>query len=381
MLLVVLVARRTGQDGFAAFSFAYVLHTVVVGLTSAFIGQPLVLVRDPDALRPAAARALAFTAVASLAVAAPIGVAGLALRSEVGRTLAALAAVLTVMLLQEVSRLVFAAFRLPHLAFATDTIKVAALAATLLLLADADPARTVLLWGLSTVPALLLSLALALPRTARPGAVVRPMLDAGNVGRRFAVEFAVGNGASQLTILGLGVFANPLTVGALRGASTLFGPLNVLHTATTSFGPPYLGRLTAPRDRVRAAARIATVLAAVAATWGGFVGSLPDRVGRQVLGDTWEAAHALVPATGAQYVAMATGAAAILALRVTEPRATLGVQVVFSAVNVVTTVLGYLAWGTIGAAWGLMAGSALKSIALWQRARHRGRQDADRDPT
>lgn len=163
-------------------------------------------------------------------------------------------------------------------------------------------------------------------------------------------------------------------MGALRGATTLFGPLNVLFTSATSFGPPLLGRITGDRRRVRATAVLAAVLAATAAAWATTLALLPEAAGRHLLGDTWPTAAALLPATGSQYAAMAVGTCGLLALRMLDPRTTLAVQVVFSLLAVVLMAGGYALAGVPGAAWGLCLGSVCKAAATWTRvARLSGR--------
>lgn len=95
--------------------------------------------------------------------------------------------------------------------------------------------------------------------------------------------------------------------------------------------------------------------------------ALPERVGRELLGDTWQAAAALLPATGAQYAVMGLGTCALLTLRVLNPKATLSLQVVFSLLSVGLLLGGYAVWGVAGAAWGLALGSASKAAAGWLR--------------
>lgn len=156
-------------------------------------------------------------------------------------------------------------------------------------------------------------------------------------------------------------------VGALRGATTLFGPLNVLFTSATGFGPPLLGRLATDRLRVRATVALAAVLAATAAGWATVLALLTGSAGRHLLGDTWPTAAALLPATGSQYAAMAVGTCGLLALRLLDPRTTLSIQVVFSLASVAFLTGGYVLGGVPGAAWGLCLGSVCKAIATWTR--------------
>ncbi|WP_424211692.1 hypothetical protein ACN20G_06085 [Streptomyces sp. BI20] len=374
ILVLVLAARLSSAAGFASFSMVYVTFGVLLGLNMAYVGQTVVLVKEGGRLAGVCRSACAFTAVAA-------GVAGLLLVGfglttraaggpGTGDAFAALGLVLPLVLLQDGLRYCFSALRRPERALAADALRLVCVVPALLLQpAGASPARLILVWGLSALPALLLGLALLWPSVRGARAELRPYLRRGHLGQRFVVEFAVGNGSSQLAVLGLGVFATPLAVGALRGASTLFGPLNVLFTSANAFGPPILGRVGGKRATVRAALGLGGGLALLAAAWAVLLYALPERWGRELLGDTWTATAALLPATGTQYAVMALGTCALLTLRVLEPRATLSVQVVFSVLSVLFLIAGYALGGAAGAAWGLALGSAAKAAAAWWRVR------------
>ncbi|MER7764715.1 hypothetical protein [Streptomyces sp. NPDC097619] len=367
ILVLVLAARLSSADGFAAFSMVYVAFSVLLGANMAYVGQTVVLERGPG-IGAACRSAISFTALASAGAALLLLPVGLLTAGAGGRSFLALAAVLSLVLVQDGLRYCFSALRQPHRAFAADLLRLACVVAALAVQPrGADPGRLVLVWGLSALPALALGLYLLRPFTTGTRAALRPYLRRGHLGQRFLVEFAVGNGSSQLAVFGLGVFATPLAVGALRGATTLFGPLNVLFNSANAFGPPFLGRLGGRRAVVRATAGLGLLFALTGAGWAAVLYALPDRLGRELLGETWTAAAALLPATGTQYAVMGLGTCALLTLRVLSPKATLSVQVVFSLLSVVLLLVGYALWGAPGAAWGLAAGSALKAVAAWTR--------------
>ncbi|MGW6786833.1 hypothetical protein [Streptomyces sp. NPDC054987] len=367
ILVLVLAARLSSASAFADFSMVYVAFSVLLGLNMAYVGQSLVLEKG-DRLGAACRSAAGFTTAASAAVGVLLAVVGLALPGASGRAFLALGLVLPLVLLQDGLRYCFSALRAPERALAADALRLVCVVAALALQPEgASAGRLVLVWGLSALPALAVGLWLLRPYVRGSRADLRPYLRRGHLGQRFVVEFAVGNGSSQLAVLGLGVFATPLAVGALRGATTLFGPLNVLFNSANAFGPPVLGRLGGKRATVRVTAALGLVLAAVGAGWATALYLLPDRLGRELLGDTWTAASALLPATGAQYAVMGLGTCALLTLRVLAPKATLSLQVVFSLLSVGLLLGGYAVWGVAGAAWGLAAGSALKALAAWLR--------------
>ncbi|MGK5529816.1 hypothetical protein [Streptomyces sp. URMC 129] len=374
--VVVCAARQSTAADFASFAVVYTVFALLLGVAGAYVGQALVLRRGPDdELHGHCVASGAFTFYASALLGAALSLVTFAIPGGIAGGLAALGLVLPVVLTQDTLRYAFAVLHRPHLALAADTVRCAVAIPVLALQPyGTGPGRMVLVWGLSALPAVLLSV-LLLARLARGavrgavrGARVRALLDPRHLGRRFAVEFGVGNGASQLAIVGLGVLGSPLAVGALRGASTLFGPMNVLFNAATGFGPPLLSRVRTPHGQARAAALVGGGLAAVAALVATALAVLPDGLGRELLGDTWESAARLLPATGSQYAAMAMGTCGLLLLRVLAPRATLSIQVVFSAVSVASLLTGYAVGGVPGAAWGLCVGSAVKAGAVWLRA-------------
>ncbi|MFD9354845.1 hypothetical protein [Streptomyces sp. NPDC060031] len=367
ILVLVLAARLSSASGFADFSMVYVTFSVLLGLNMAYVGQTVVLEKG-ERLPSVCRSGLAFTAAASAAAGVALAVVGLALAGGAGRAFLALGLVLPLVLVQDGLRYCFSALRAPERALAADALRLVCVVPALLLQPEgASAGRLVLVWGASALPALALGLWLLRPSVRGARMELRPYLRRGHLGQRFVVEFAVGNGSSQLAVLGLGVFATPLAVGALRGATTLFGPLNVLFNSANAFGPPVVGRARGKRGVVRLTALMGGALAVVGAGWGAVLYALPDRLGRQLLGDTWTAASALLPATGAQYAVMGLGTCALLTLRVLNPRATLSLQVVFSLLSVGLLLGGYALWGVAGAAWGLALGSAAKAVAGWLR--------------
>lgn len=367
--VVIFAARQSSAGAFAEFAVVYAVFAVLLGACTAYVGQSLVLRggagRDPAELARDCRSAALFALAAAGAAGVLLAIPSYALSAPAP---AALGLVLPIVLTQDTLRYAFSVLHLPHLALAADVLRLAVAVPALALLPGGPGAGTlVLAWGLSALPALGLAGWLLYRSTADAAGPPDPaaLLRRGHLGQRFLVEFGVGNASSQLAIIGLGAFANPLAVGALRGASTVFGPLNVLYNAATGFGPPLLGRQ--PGGKARPAALAGGALAAVAVVWALVLSVLPDSWGRQLLGDTWQAASALIPATGTQYAAMALGTCGLLALRVLSPRATLPIQLVFSLVSVVALLTGYALGGILGAAWGLAVGSAAKAAAAWTR--------------
>ncbi|SER38290.1 hypothetical protein [Streptomyces qinglanensis] len=368
--VLVVAARRSDVHAFATFSLVYTVFTVLLGLTVAYVGQALVLEQGaPERVARACRSGVAFTALAAAAPAVIAAPALWAVGGGTGTALAALALVLPLALTQETTRYAFATLHRPQYALLADVLRLAAVLPALAAQpSGAGAARLLLAWGVSALPALAVALWLLGRHTRGAGQDPARCLRRDHLGRRFAVEFGVGNAGSQLAVIGLGLLADPLAVGALRGAGTLYGPMNVLFNAATGFGPPLLNRTGGGRRAARAAAAAGGVLAALAAAWTTVLLLLPDGYGRALLGDTWASAARLLPATGSQYAAMALGTCGLLTLRVLRPRTTLPLQLVFSLASVCCLLGGYLLGGVLGAAWGLCLGSAAKGAASWLRA-------------
>ncbi|MDJ1133486.1 hypothetical protein [Streptomyces iconiensis] len=366
--VLVVAARQSTAAGFAVFSLVYMVFTVLLGLSVAYVGQALVLEKgEPRAVAGACRSAVWFTATASAALGVPAAAVLWVLGGDTTAGLAALGLVLPVVLTQDTARYAFSTLRLPQHALAADMVRLAAVVPALAAQPhDASAARLIGVWGLSALPALGLALGLLWRRVRGTDRDLRRYLRRGHLGRRFAVEFGVGNAGTQLAVIGLGLLANPLAVGALRGATTLYGPMNVLFNAATGFGPPLLNR-GSPRSASRAAFAAGSVLAVLAAAWTVALMLLPATYGEKLLGDTWAAASQLLPATGSQYAAMALGTCGLLTLRVLRPRTTLPIQLVFSLLSVGFMLGGYVLGGVLGAAWGLALGSAAKGAASWLR--------------
>ncbi|WP_244501054.1 hypothetical protein [Streptomyces sp. TP-A0874] len=369
IVVLVTAARLSTVAQFSVFSLVYAVFTVLLGAFAAHVGQALVLERGSGAALAGHCRsALVFTAAASVLAGGLMAAVFAAVPGRTAPALVALGLVLPVVLTQDSLRYCFSALQLPQHALSGDLLRLAVTAPALAGQSGGSGAvRLLLVWGIAALPAVVLGAVLIAPSlrgaTARPGRFLRR----GHLGRRFVVEFAVGNASGQLAVVGLGLFADPLAVGALRGATTLFGPMNVLFGAATSFGPPLLNRIPAARRQVRATALLALALSAVAGCWAAVLLALPDRYGGELLGETWSASAALLPATGSQYAVMAAGSCALLTLRLLRPRATLPVQVVCSLLSVVFLLVGHALGGVLGAAWGLCLGSALKALVGWTR--------------
>lgn len=198
----------------------------------------------------------------------------------------------------------------------------------------------------------------------------------------FALDYAVGSGGALFTTGLLGLVSDGRVLGAVRGAGTLLGPLNLIATTVRSLLLPFLSRRDDVQGRqIRAALRVALLQVAVLAPFLVALQFLPDAWGEQLLGDTWQLASlALLPlsleavfaligavANSGHRVAFAGGRSLALRLAVGIPRP----FVVLACAQV---------WGIPGATWSMAAISALNAVVWWASYYHLSRRPRPEAP-
>lgn len=192
----------------------------------------------------------------------------------------------------------------------------------------------------------------------------------------FALDYAVGSGGALLTTGVLGVVDGGRILGAVRGAGTLLGPLNLIATTVRSLLLPFLSRRNdVPGRQISAALRVAALQVAVLVPFLVALQFLPDTWGEQLLGDTWQlASQALLPlsieaifaligavANSGHRVAFAGGRSLVLRLAVGVPRPFIVLACAY-------------AWGLAGATWSMAAISALNAVLWWASYYHLSRR-------
>lgn len=368
----IFVARSLGAVEFGAFSLAWVTYGVALNISRGLATDPLTVrysgVRR-SSWRAAVSKSSGTAIVVGLVTGACCVAAGLALEGTPGAAFVALGAILPGLLLQDSWRFAFFASGQGGKAFVSDVTWAAALV-PLLLLAARDPSVTwfVLAWGGAGAVAALVSglQAWILPRLSQAPSWVSEHRD---LGPRYLVENVSISGASQLRAYGLGAIAGLAAVGTVRGAELLLGPFFIVLSGVGLVAVPEAARVL--RRSARALPAFCLLLggaqAAAALAWGlALMLALPDRAGRQVLGEVWNTSSALIlPATlGVMCASFSTGAAAGLrALGVA--RRSLRAQLVASAAYVTFGVAGAAVSGAVGSAWGVAAATFLGAFVWW----------------
>ena len=159
VLLSFLVARTVSANEFGAFSVAFLLFSLMIGVSRALVGTPLSIRHSGESgeVRRATARAAFGTVLTvTLAASALLLLAGLIWRATLGPTLIALAVVLPFLILQDTCRMSFFAWAQPKLAALNDAIwAVLQLTFVLVLVRSGHVSAPVMVlaWGVAAAPA------------------------------------------------------------------------------------------------------------------------------------------------------------------------------------------------------------------------------------
>ena len=381
--LSVVVLRAVGPREFGAFTLMLATYMVALCLWRALGGDPQLVRHSGGSLeeRRAASRAATGLALSiGLAGAALLLVISVLVGGVVGAALLYLAVVLPGLLLQDAWRYTFFADQTPARALLNDVVWAllqAVLTAWVLLYGDESMRTLVLAWGVAATLAAGVGAwqARALPRIGQAWSWLRQHRD---LGPRFAAETGIALVAWQGGFVLIGAVAGLTVLGHVNAARVLLGPFNLLALGMVGFAIPEgaaIWRRTPERLR-RATAMLGGGLAAMALLLTGLLLLIPDRLGVEILGQTWEGARAILPLVGLWVAAESAGQGPRMGLMVLgEARSVLKARAVTAPL--------ILAGGPIGAAWGGARGAAI-GLALahlvgarywWQTfaSRHRDR--------
>lgn len=372
-ITTVVAARYLGTDAFGAFALAIVAYTMNLLIARALCSEAI-LVRpgstDAERRRRAAA---------SVGDAAWVGVVlGLAyvvvsffLDSTVQGSLLALGLLTPGLLVQDTLRYVSFAHGRPRSAVVNDGFWLVAQGLVLggLLMVDQfGPARLVVGWGVMGIVAGLVQMRLdRLVPDLRPGfGWIRSNKD---LSVRYLADMVSGQGASLLASYVLAGVAGVAAVGALRGALTLFGPVNVVLLGSTMVLVPE-GRRIAERSisRLRLMCMGAGgVFASLAAAVTVVFLLTPDSLGSRVLGSTWEGAQSVMLPVGVAAMAGGVVAGALAGLRsIAAADALLKTRLVTTPAALAFPIGGALVGGAEGLAYGLAVSVWWNVIWFWR---------------
>jgi O-antigen/teichoic acid export membrane protein len=373
--VTILAARAGSAQEFGHFALGLTIYLFLLGVSQAMVNN-VFLIRYPglsaEQARIGASGAAGLAASVGVVFGVVVIPLGLLVAGTAGPSLAAIAVAFPILFLQDCWRAVLIGRSKPRDATINDTLRIAVQLGTIcVLIAFGHVSSPVLLlaWGLGALPAAVLGAVQvgATPSLRRGYEYARRHSD---ISRFLVLEWVLVLGAAQISLLIVAWLGSPADVGALRGAQTLLGPMNVLGLGAFSFLLTELVRrpLLSVAARRRFAALVGGVLAVIATSWGTVLALLPTKAGTVLLGSTWVGTSTvIVPMT--VYVAGAAAATGLLVVlrSVADTRSTFIVNCVLAPLLLGGVVVGQLNGGVVGAAWGFGLATTLIVPFFWFR--------------
>lgn len=371
-ILSIVIGRSVGPTDFGAFGIAFLVFTLLVGVSRAMITDPMAVLyagRGRAEQAVATSHATALAAILGAAAGCLTVLVGLAFGhgTVLGGALICLGLGLPGLLQQDAWRYAFFMAGRPAPVAVNDAVRAVLLMA--------------LMWGvfargLQAVPLMILVWALTAyvacglgvlqarvaPRTRGAWAWFsghRPLAV------RLGADFAINQGAANGANMAVGPVSSLAAVGALNASRTLLGPLMLLFTGTTAVVLPAFSARS--RNRlVTPVVGVSGVLAVAALAWTLVLVFLPETWGTWLLKDNWAGARTTILPTGigAALIAFAVGPNLALKARALGG-AVLRVTVVQAPLLVVLGLGGAAVGGAPGAAWGFAAAQAVGLTLTW----------------
>lgn len=359
-VLTISFAHKLDPTSFGLFAIAGAVQALTVGYARAAVVEPFLAIDDAGAVPAMVHRASLVGSVLAVAVA----LLGLALWSPYFLLLGAALHGLTV---NESVRTTNMARLRPKLAVLQDATwgAVTVLAAMMLFLGFVSPATAYGIWVVSGAAIGYVFVALLhcnpSPSWARAPLPTRTSL-------AFGADFLVGTGSALVTSNILGVLVGPATVGALRAAGTIFGPVTLLVSVGRTLAIPFLKRVqtTQPRSEFSVAVHITALMAVFVAPLLVILAFLPATVGRLILGGNWTIAEPLMPYLALELGFIALTTAAFAGHRVwLAGKASLVVRSLLAILRLVVVVAAAVWGGAMLAAVAMALVAFIGMVAWW----------------
>jgi O-antigen/teichoic acid export membrane protein len=372
-ILGIVVARSVGASEFGAFGFAYSIFIVAVGVTRGLTSEPLA-VRFSSVEHRIWVNGTASATGCGMSLGFIVGIVlvltGWVAGPPVGGVLVALGLCLPGLLLQDIWRYAFVAQGRSQLAFVTDLLflllMVPAFGYLLGTGKDSAPAL-VFGWGISATIAGLAAISRTrlLPRASESITWLRQQ---GDLAFRYVAEFAVVNGALQVALLLIVVYAGLPALGAFRAGLILFGPILVVSGGALLVAVPEGVRIlrVSKGTMRRFIFALAAILSTIALLWGVVLSSLPDGVGQALLGDSWKGASALLVPLTVFYTAAGAETGLVVGLRsLGAARRSLKVRIIQAVLTLIGGAIGASRAGAFGVAWALAVVYVFDTSIWW----------------
>lgn len=184
----------------------------------------------------------------------------------------------------------------------------------------------------------------------------------------FGSQALIGSGSVHILTFLLSLTGGPGLVGAMRGASTIIGPSNLIVSTAQPLLITFLARSTSDPETVSmpAVRKCAVALVSVHFIVTSGLVALGHFYGDLILGATWQDSAHLLYVVALDSVFVAIGAVPLAAHRsvwAAKRLAQISMRVVIIRLPLV--ILGAVNWGAFGAVCGLLAVTIMASSAWW----------------
>lgn len=368
VLIAVLAARVLGVESFGLFGIAFLVYVLAQGAARALVGEPLLL--HPAEAEEKPGEMIGSGIILGVALGVLVAAAGLLAHvwdGRLGNALIALGVFFPFLVLQDLGRYLGFATRRPESALTLDvTWLVLQLGAiTMLFVTGADALwEFIVAWaGSGAVAGLLVFWQ---HRHSPIRLTVRWLVSTWSYSWRYLVSYTSTQGSGLLAAVLLGAIAGAKALGAVQGALLLQRPFMTVQAAVIASSVGEISRRATERDYVRSMVRRLTILtASVAFVNGVILLTLPDVLGRAVLGDTWAETNDLLWPTATQILLLGlmTGfRTGVLGMRRVDKAVVIDIGTTIAAL--VLSVAGAIVGGAEAALWGAVISNAA-GLVVW----------------
>ncbi len=384
VVLTLFVAQSASQVGYGAWSVGYTVYLVALTMLRSLAGTPLLLTATAEGMetRNRASGALGLSVAGGVLVmilSVPFAIG----QSDLRAPLLVFGLTSAVVLAQDTLRFVFLSQGRPSLAVVLDVAwLVLQVAAFLGLRATGrdTPTTLTLCWVLAAgLPALAVAVRQRLIPTW--SSTRRFVLDTRHLSARLVVDTGLAAASTQTLPLFVTITGGLAATGALRGGLTLFGGINIVISGLVPVATlEARKRATRGVSATRFVVSWSVAVAALSAVYGLAILSIPEELGRHLLGATWVSAEALVVPLIIQSLLRGPYTGVPVVLRADHAMKSLVKLRLLTTVPTVVIPVAGAAWaGAPGAGWGLVASAVLVNAQSFQALR-RHRKGANGQP-
>ncbi|MGH6633676.1 MAG: hypothetical protein ACREB0_09965, partial [Sphingopyxis sp.] len=231
---------------------------------------------------------------------------------------------------------------------------------------NVGPAAILGVWSMAGIA----SIIVMSPRLAVVGIAThsRWLRDSASIARWYLPDYVMVLATTVAPSLLVGWMAGVAEVGGLRLALSYLGPISILWAAAANLFTPALA--DARRSTIGVEVALSGIAALAVGVWTLVGLSVPNAIGRRVVGASWPNARGWMPGVGVGYTALATYSGAVVGLRARNA----GRRIARARWTTAPLALGlppllYVRFGPAGFGVGVAASALATAALLWMALR------------